>query len=397
MSEIHINDKLEGVLDLLQGKSIYVVIDKNLAWLDGVLRKNGATVIYIETSEQQKTLESVASIAQLLLEKGANRDAFIVGVGGGLTTDIAGFVASIYKRGVKFAFVPTTLLAQTDASIGGKNGVNFHSFKNILGTINQPEWIYICTEVLQTLPPKEFRAGIAEVLKTFILFDNEYYTKAVEYFTELEEHLHSNGTYLHKDNFLQSYDNSQDVFISGGRFYKEDVLLDIIAKCAEYKSGVVERDEFERGERRLLNLGHTFAHSIEKICGENPADYEPIMHGEAVAIGMVLAAKVGKAYYTGSRQLEEGNAVVSDDLADSKPDGFVEALVEDLKDVGLPVGIPKSKNGEKIPMNELVEALRKDKKATGGSIHFIMPKGVGHVEDVLISFEKLEEIANGLC
>ncbi len=367
MRNIHINNKLCNPTGHLKCP-IFVIIDSNLKHLHKYF--TGCCIIEVQTGEDIKTLEAVASITELLLENGANRDAFIVGVGGGLTTDIAGFVASIYKRGVKFAFVPTTLLAQTDASIGGKNGVNFHSYKNILGTINQPEWIYICTEVLQTLPPKEFRAGIAEVLKTFILFDKEYYAKAVEYFTELEEHFAN---------------------------FKEDVLLDIIAKCAEYKGGVVERDEFERGEMRLLNLGHTFAHSIEKICGDNPADYEPIMHGEAVAIGMVLAAKVAKAYYTGSRQLEEGNAVVSDDLADSKPNGFVEALMEDLKSVGLPVRIPVNKKGEQIPMSEMVEALKKDKKATGGSIHFIMPRGVGDVEDVLISFENLEEIANGLC
>ena len=105
-----------------------------------------------------------------------------MGVGGGITTDLCGFAASVYKRGIRFGFVPTTLLAQVDASIGGKNGVNFHAYKNMVGTITQPEWIYICTDALRTLSPREFRAGIAEVLKTFILFDAEYYRKAVDYF-----------------------------------------------------------------------------------------------------------------------------------------------------------------------------------------------------------------------
>ena len=138
--------------------------------------------ICLNFSEQKKSLATIEVITDKLLEMGANRDALIVGVGGGITTDITGFVASIYKRGVKFAFVPTTLLAQVDASIGGKNGINFNSYKNILGTINQPEWIYICSDVLETLPDKEFKAGIAEVLKTFILFDKEQYRVAVDYF-----------------------------------------------------------------------------------------------------------------------------------------------------------------------------------------------------------------------
>ncbi len=363
MVNIEINRKLDSVAGKLSGE-VFVIIDSNLKHLHGHFA--GCSIIEVETSEQNKSLETVAAIASELLEKGANRDAFILGVGGGLTTDIAGFVASIYKRGVRFAFIPTTLLAQTDASIGGKNGVNFNAYKNILGVINQPEWIYICTQVLETLHPKEFRAGIAEVLKTFVLFDKVYYAKAVEYFTELENHLKEYGSYL------------QESSANGVRFYKEELLLDIIARCAEYKKGVVERDEFEKGERRLLNLGHTFAHSIEKICAENPMEYGPVMHGEAVAMGMVLAAKLSGKYF------KSGN-------------GFAERLAADLESVGLPVDVPANKEGEQIPMEKLVEALKKDKKAVGKGVHFIMPEGVGNVEDVLISFEQIEELCNDLC
>ncbi|MEG0518683.1 MAG: hypothetical protein RR555_07430 [Bacteroidales bacterium] len=162
-----------------QSSGVFVIIDNNLKPYYGKYFKM-FPVIEINTSENNKTLSIVQFILERLLKLDADRNCFIIGVGGGITTDIAGFAASIYKRGVKFGFVPTTLLAQVDASIGGKNGVNFHSYKNIIGTITQPEWIYICSDVLQTLHSREFKAGIAEVLKTFILFDKEYYKKGVD-------------------------------------------------------------------------------------------------------------------------------------------------------------------------------------------------------------------------
>ena len=178
---IHTSNNINGLQKLeLKKHPVFIIIDNNLQHLAENFKQ--FPLFFLKSGEKGKTLESVGEISQWLLEKGADRNAFILGVGGGITTDITGFTASIYKRGVKFAFVPTTLLAQVDASIGGKNGVNFLSYKNILGTINQPEWIFVCPQVLATLPENEFKAGIAEVLKTFILFDREYYAKAVEYF-----------------------------------------------------------------------------------------------------------------------------------------------------------------------------------------------------------------------
>ncbi|MBR5856632.1 MAG: 3-dehydroquinate synthase, partial [Bacteroidales bacterium] len=321
--------------------------------------------IWVQTSENDKTLHTVSQITEQLLEKGAHRGSFIVGVGGGITTDITGFVASTYKRGVKFGFIPTTLLAQVDASIGGKNGVNFNSYKNIIGTITQPEWIYISPQMLSTLNPREFRAGIAEVLKTFILFDKEYYKIAAGYFYELQQILKEHDTYA-----------------PCGVFHKLPLLTDIIGKCAEYKCGVVERDEFERGERRLLNLGHTFAHAIEKICGEVSESENGtmgIMHGEAVSIGMVLAAKLG----------------VKMGLAKEE---FAQMLEADLKRLGLPVGVPcNPATGRQIPMDEMIEALKKDKKASGEYINFIVPQDLGMVKDMKILIKDLEEFAGDLC
>ncbi len=357
MVNIHICNELDGVLALLDGP-VYLVMDNNLKHLKSKL--GNYPLIGIDTSEDRKSMESVAEIIGELLEAGADRGAFIVGIGGGITTDMAGFAASIYKRGVKFAFIPTTLLAQVDASIGGKNGVNIDSYKNIAGVIRQPQWVYICAEVLRSLAPKEFRAGVAEVLKTFMLFDPSYYSKAVGYFGELEEYYKNEGTYL-----------------SGDIIYKEEILTDIIGKCAQYKSGVVERDEFERGERRMLNLGHTFAHAIEKVCADSKK-YEPIMHGEAVAIGMVLAAKVAEKIFC-------------------QENGLAERLADDLRRVGLPHSVPLDRDGEPIPMRVLVEALGRDKKVEGSSIHFILPREIGDVEDRLISLKELEEICNDLC
>lgn len=344
VNNLHISPTFSDLESLIpHGQRVFVVIDNNLRPFFSLFERY--EVIPIQTSEKAKTLATVEYITEILLEKGADRNSFLIGVGGGITTDLCGFVAAVYKRGIRFGFVPTTLLAQVDASIGGKNGVNFHAYKNMIGTITQPEWIYICTEVLRTLPPREFRAGIAEVLKTFILFDAEYYRKAVDYFTELEAVLQNTGSYCR-----------------GDELYKQEELTDLIRKTALYKCGVVERDTFEKGERRLLNLGHTFAHAIEKNC--------PIMHGEAVAIGLVLAAEVSERL----------------GLA---PEGLATCFAEDLKKVGLPTQPP-------VAIGVLLEALEKDKKVEGDAIHFILPRAVGDVVDRTIPLKQLEEIARDL-
>ena len=188
---IQINNNLSDVSKLL-AKDTFVIIDSNLKHLYEYFKDY--KIIEIKTSEQNKRIESILPVIDKLLNDGADRNAFILGVGGGITTDIVGFIASIYKRGVKFAFIPTTLLAQVDASIGGKNGVNFESYKNIIGTITQPEWVYICAEVLRTLPAPLFRAGMAEAIKTFILFDAQNYRVCIDYFAELNDYYSENGS-----------------------------------------------------------------------------------------------------------------------------------------------------------------------------------------------------------
>lgn len=283
----------------------------------------------VVATEEDKTMDTVLDMTGWLLENGADRNAMVLAVGGGITTDMAGFAASIYKRGVRFAYVPTTLLSQVDAAIGGKTGVNYDSYKNMLGVIRQPEFTYICPEVLETLPLRDFLSGAAELVKTFLIEDRGFYRRSVT--------------------FLAGLHGAADktAFLKGNRHE----LLELVRAAASVKAGVVSRDQFETGERRKLNLGHTFAHAIEKNARKRGDD---ITHGEAVSMGMVMAARLS----------------VKMGLAGN---GFPEALYADFRSAGLPVDCP-------YPVSELAEAMSKDKKAENGTIHFVLLSSQGHVE-----------------
>jgi 3-dehydroquinate synthetase len=216
---------------------------------------------------------------------------------------------------VRYANVPTTLLAQVDAAIGGKTGVNFDDYKNMLGVIVQPLYTFVCAQVLRTLPRRDFLSGAAEMLKTFIIEnEDDHYARAVQW-------LSSEGT------------DGQALVLA----------------AAAVKAGVVSRDPFEAGERRKLNLGHTFAHAIEHEARQNGDD---ITHGEAVAMGMILAARLGDALGVSA--------------------GLEARLTADFAAVGLPVRCP-------YPLETLAGAMDKDKKAEGGLVHFILPERIGSV------------------
>ena len=157
---------------LREEPELYVIYDENVAGVAGAVLKDlplAKAAIDLKTSEERKTLETVQGLCRRLLEAGASRNAFLLAVGGGITTDMTGFAAAIYKRGIRYANLPTTLLAQVDAAIGGKTGVNLDGYKNMLGAFRMPEYTFLCAEVLQTLPPREYRAGLAEMLKTFLI------------------------------------------------------------------------------------------------------------------------------------------------------------------------------------------------------------------------------------
>ena len=302
-------------------KRVFVVCDRNVEAFAASL---GDYPRYaIDASEQTKVMDSVLDICRWLLSHDADRQALVLAVGGGVITDIAGFAASIYKRGVRYANVPTTLLAMVDAGLGGKTGVNLDGYKNILGVIRQPEFTAILPEALATLPRREFLSGAAEMLKTFIIGDARAYHEAVALLS------------------------GPELPVGDERFHE------LIYRAAAIKQGIVEKDEFESGIRRKLNLGHTIAHAIEWRQCVNAGSERPFTHGEAVAIGIIEAAHM------------------SEDLGIAEP-GLAAMLESDFQACGLPIKLP-------CPREELLGAIRKDKKAKNGKIAWVLPARIGKV------------------
>ncbi len=262
--------------------------------------------IRIRVSERRKTLRTAEKLHRKLLKMGADRNTLIVGIGGGVVTDLVGFVASTYMRGVRFGFIPTTLLGQVDAAIGGKNGVNLGGYKNIVGTITQPEFVHIDTGILKNLSDREFRSGLAEVVKSAVIGDPELFDMLEQ--TSFET--------LRSDDTL---------------------LREVIERAGAVKRKIVEGDPFEKGDRKLLNLGHTLGHAIEKSTRK-------YTHGEAVSIGMALIME----------------------HSETLPDSDKTRILNLLQRFGLPVAT-------RIPLRKLWHVARKDKK--GGTI--VVPLGIG--------------------
>ena len=328
-------ETLDGISALLEGeKEVYVVYDRNVEWVAEEIRRSSRRMtesasrrmtenasrrmMGIETSEQVKSMDTVLGICRWLLEAGASRKALVLAVGGGITSDLVGFAASIYKRGIRYANVPTTLLAQVDAAIGGKTGVNLDGYKNMIGAIVQPQFTYICPEPLRTLPEREFKSGLAEMLKTFLIADGDAYRRTVA----------SSKTA-----------NNEDVNVGMG---------ELVLRAAAIKAAIVQRDPFEKGERAKLNLGHTFAHAIEH---EARVKGDDITHGEAVAIGIIMAAEMAE---------REGVA----------EKGLAARLRADFQSLGLPT---------ECPYTGLEEAMKKDKKAEDGRVKYVLPVAAGNV------------------
>ena len=350
-------DRLEACLEPYE--HVYVVMDSNVAMkcsaayeMSQMLNRRGVPGMLVEASEDTKCMETVMEICGWLLENGADRDALVLAIGGGITTDMVGFAASIYKRGVRFAYVPTTLLAQVDAAIGGKTGVNFGGYKNMLGTICQPVFTYICPQVLESLPMEAFQAGAAEMLKTFIIEDDGHYASAIALLKNLT------------DDFIAACEGAATLSYNEERWpevlsARLREMTPLIAAAARVKAGVVSRDQFENGERRKLNLGHTFGHAIESLAHKHHNDID---HGHAVALGMVYAAQLAEK------------------LEMTEP-GFAAAIERDLDSCLLLIINPYS-------IQDMAEAMTKDKKAEGGKVHFILPCAVG---DVVVHDMTVEE------
>jgi 3-dehydroquinate synthetase len=325
-----------------------------------MLNRKGIPGMLIEASEESKSMETVMEICGWLLENGADRDALVLAIGGGITTDMVGFAASIYKRGVRVAYVPTTLLAQVDAAIGGKTGVNFGGYKNMLGTIRQPEFTYLCPQVLESLPMEDFQSGAAEMLKTFMIEDEGNYDAAIRFLKNLT------------DDFMAA---CEETTLSDNEEHWPDILsgrlqeiTPLIAAAAGVKAGIVSRDQFENGERRKLNLGHTFAHAIETLAHRRGDD---VTHGEAVAMGMIQAAALSSKYAASDESWME--------ICDYS---LYQRFEDDFLAVGLPINCP-------YKMADMAEIMSKDKKAEGGKIHFVLPAAVGDVRIVDLSVDEV--------
>lgn len=366
--KIYSGQKITDVVGYLKGyPAVFVVADRQVKSsaeqvvnaheeqkLEGTL-PHPSNLLLLDVSEENKSMSTVLEICKWLMGNDAGRNALLLAIGGGITTDMAGFAASIYKRGIRFAYVPTTFLSQVDAAIGGKTGVNFQNYKNILGVIRQPEFTYICPEVLGTLPYRDFLSGAAELLKTFII-DNagNNYEKAVEVLSEIHE----------------SIDRKQAIALHLAE------IEELAAAAARIKAGVVERDEFECGERRKLNLGHTFAHAIESVSMSRLYGAESgISHGEAVAMGMIMAAKASERYYNPAPE----NSLRSDDIAgqndtanSEEGESLSSRLARDFSRCGLPTECP-------FPPESLSGAMKKDKKAENGIVHFVLIRAIGDV------------------
>ncbi|MBQ0053240.1 MAG: 3-dehydroquinate synthase [Bacteroidales bacterium] len=347
---------------LQEYSSVFVVYDRNV---EKYAQELNFPALAIEATEANKTFGTVIDICNFLLAHHADRNSLLLAIGGGITTDLAGFAACIFKRGIRYANVPTTLLAQVDAGIGGKTGCNLDSFKNMLGIIRQPEFTYLSSYTLDSLPLREFRSGIAEMLKTFIIASAEDYVKAVELFSKdaatigcLLSRVKAEGT------------NEESAF--------RECLEELIEKAARIKAGIVEQDADEKGLRRVLNLGHTYGHAIEwwqqqniSLANERAGVQEihsdekestdaqscllkaSFTHGEAVATGIVKIARISE---------ERGIATK----------GLAERFRADFQACGLPVDLP-------CPESLLAEAISQDKKLENGKVHFVLIQDIGKV------------------
>ena len=350
LSRVFVQDGIEGLEKCLDSyQHVFAVMDENVAMhsphamqIAQIMNSRHVPGKLVAVSEETKTMETVMDICEWLLDSGADRNALVLAIGGGITTDIVGFAASIYKRGVRFAYMPTTLLAQVDAGIGGKTGVNLDRYKNILGVIRQPEFVYLCPQVLSSLPHKEFIAGAAELLKTFIIEDKGYYDRTVAVLNDMQ-----------KGYSILPEESSDDYWRDCIQAYSQE-LTELIAAAARVKAGVVSRDQFERGERRKLNLGHTFAHAVETLAQRN--GYE-ISHGEAVAMGLVLAARLSDRVFHGDMD---------------SPTTLEAEVRENLSDCGLNPDCP-------FEVEEMADIMVNDKKAEAGKVHFVLMREIGDV------------------
>ncbi|MBU0765421.1 MAG: 3-dehydroquinate synthase [Bacteroidetes bacterium] len=331
ISSVYIGESLKNLPKYVPKGDVVIITDENVHKLYGSLFPSDR-VIEIVPGDENKNIEALVKIYDRLIELEADRSTFIAGIGGGMVCDVAGVAASTYMRGLRYGFVATTLLAQVDAAIGGKNGVNFRGYKNIVGLFNQPEFVICDTDTLKTLPEREVRCGLAEAVKYALIADNGlccYLDSNREKVTALEE----------------------------------STIKKIVCDSVRIKSEIVNKDEKEHGERRKLNFGHTLGHAVER-------NY-PLVHGEAVSIGMAFAA----------------------DLSVRKgllPDEEAVRIKTLLHGIGLPVSL-------KMDKQLVFDSMRKDKKKEKETIRFVLLNAIGRATVQQMTIGELKEAFDDLC
>jgi len=327
---IRIGSELLSNIAGIRNRKVIVLLDVNV-FKHHKDKFQDMNTILIPSGEKYKCLAYAEEVMRKLVDMEADRTTFIVGAGGGLVTDLAGFIASTFMRGVEFGFISTTLLGQVDASIGGKNGVNLDGYKNMIGVIRQPEFVWCDLDLLESLSQKELLSGFAEVIKYGAIRDKDL-------FVFLEKNYHA----------ILSRENQ--------------IIERIAGDSADIKVSIVESDVTEQGDRKLLNFGHTLGHAIEKVSG--------MLHGEAIAIGMVLAAELSVRLGF----LEKSNAT---------------RLKQLIEESGLPVET-------NIKPEVIYSTLLKDKKRSGNHMQLILLKSLGEAFIHSLDLETLKNEINDL-
>ena len=323
----HYSGSWEGIIQrVAKGRQVIIIADSQVYKL---YEKQLQDWHVISINAKQKDWNSISRTIKQLIDYKADRHTLLIGLGGGTITDIAGFAASIYMRGLAFGFIPTTLLGMVDAAIGGKNGVDFGQYKNMLGIIRQPDFLGYDTQLLQTLPKEEWSNGFAEIIKYACIFDEDL-------FRELEGH--------DLDFYMQPAN--------------ADALKDLIQQCIAWKNKTVQEDEHEKGIRKLLNFGHTAGHAIEKVLA--------IPHGKAVAVGMMVAC------------------AVSEEICGLDP-SIKTRLCDLLGKYRLPHSLP-------FNTEEVSRILKMDKKKSGQGVDYIILEELGKGTIRHISFDLIGSV-----
>ena len=315
-------------LGIKNNRKILIISNQEIADLFGeivlenlTLNKYFAEIFIIQAGETNKNLNTLNEIYDAAFSFGLERGSLIIALGGGIVGDITGLAAATWLRGIDYIQIPTTLLSMVDSSVGGKTAVNHPKGKNLIGAFYQPKAVYIDTDALKTLPEREFKAGMAEVIKYGIIKDEELFK------------------------FLEAKASIERI-----RNLESEYLIEIIMKSVQTKSEVVSMDEQEKGIRAILNYGHSFGHVIENLCG-----YGEFLHGEAISIGMRIAGDIAseKGLWTKEESKRQNNLLLN---------------------YGLPIEIPK------IEKSKILKILMGDKKVKDGKMRFVLPKRIGNVE-----------------